>query len=254
MKQLKLALIAVLLTSYACKKDDKKDTTTPTPTPTQTGEAVLELDNLWGNASFQLGAQYITLNNDTIVPSQLKYYISNIRLTKTDNTIFTESESYHLVDLSVSESNLITIKNIPAGEYSSIEFMVGVDSTRNCSGAQTGALDPSNGMFWTWNSGYIFVKFEGSIGAKSRTLQHHIGGYKSPNINMGTISSAFNGQVLRVSSNAKPQMHFEINLKNYFTSPNQVDLQNLNVAMSPNQCVPLAINFRECFEFDHIHN
>jgi hypothetical protein len=38
-----------------------------------------------------------------------------------------------------------------------------------------------NGMYWTWNSGYIFAKLEGqsdSSKAASNYFNYHIGGYK----------------------------------------------------------------------------
>ena len=51
---------------------------------------------------------------------------------------------------------------MPAGNYNSLSFLLGVDSMHNVSGAQTGALDPANDMFWTWNSGYVMAKMEGA--------------------------------------------------------------------------------------------
>jgi hypothetical protein len=61
-----------------------------------------------------------------------------------------------------------------------MEFMIGVDSARNNSGAQTGALDPTNGMFWSWSTGYIMAKFEGTSAqspAAANALKFHIGGF-----------------------------------------------------------------------------
>jgi hypothetical protein len=51
--------------------------------------------------------------------------------------------------------------NVPAGTYTGMYLTMGVDSARNVSGAQEGALDPANGMFWSWTSGYIMIKAEG---------------------------------------------------------------------------------------------
>ena len=52
---------------------------------------------------------------------------------------------------------------------------------------RTGVLDPAssmdNGMYWTWNSGYIFFKMEGSSPAApadptgNRKFRYHIGGF-----------------------------------------------------------------------------
>ena len=40
-----------------------------------------------------------------------------------------------------------------------------------------------NGMFWTWNTGYIFLKLEGKSPestANGNIFEYHIGGYKTP--------------------------------------------------------------------------
>ena len=37
---------------------------------------------------------------------------------------------------------------------------LGVDSLRNVTGVQTGALDPAMDMYWTWNTGYVMAKLE----------------------------------------------------------------------------------------------
>jgi hypothetical protein len=71
-----------------------------------------------------------------------------------------------------------------AADLQSISFVIGVDSILNVSGVQTGALDPLNGMFWTWNSGYIVAKLEGksdSSHAPAHSVNWDVGGFKSPN-------------------------------------------------------------------------
>jgi hypothetical protein len=63
---------------------------------------------------------------------------------------------------------------------------LGVDSIRNVSGIQTGALDPLKGMFWTWNSGYVMAKLEGSSESSNSAgnrFTYHIGGFR-PGMNV----------------------------------------------------------------------
>ena len=64
------------------------------------------------------------------------------------------------------ESQEVVLKNIPAGDYNQITFTIGVDSLRSTMDVskRPGVLDPAqghDGMYWTWNSGYIFFKMEG---------------------------------------------------------------------------------------------
>ena len=42
---------------------------------------------------------------------------------------------------------MVTIPNVPFGNYKAIEFMIGVDSARNNSELKRETLDPANGCF-----------------------------------------------------------------------------------------------------------
>lgn len=80
------------------------------------------------------------------------------------------------------------LKNIPAGEYKEIRFLLGVDSLKSIAPAseRTGVLDPADRWRWKsyrmWNSGYIFVKVEGTSpqapldsASNSNKFRYHIG-------------------------------------------------------------------------------
>ncbi len=95
---------------------------------------------------------------------------------------FKEKNSYHLIDESKEESQSFNF-NIPAGKYNSLQFLLGVDSLHNVSGAQTDDLDPTKDMFWTWNSGYVMAKMEGNSSSSklvNNKYEFHIGGYAGP--------------------------------------------------------------------------
>jgi hypothetical protein len=100
----------------------------------------------------------------------LKYYVSNITLVKENGTSHNLA-NYDLVDEELPDSRIIKGEGIPAGTYTSLRFYVGVDSTRNNSLDQSGDLDPGYGMFWPWNTGYIFFKHEGYYLDTSGALQ-----------------------------------------------------------------------------------
>lgn len=122
---------------------------------------------------------YTNVHHENFTIHLLKYYISNITLHTTSHTIYQEKNSYHLTDDADSSSKKILL-NLPPGSYDTISFLIGVDSLKNVSGAQTGALDPLNSMFWTWNSGYIMLKMEGvspQSSALNNKIEYHIGGF-----------------------------------------------------------------------------
>lgn len=113
--------------------------------------------------------------------SKFKYYLSNVSVT--GNTINPVNGRYYLIDQSIPASLSFSFP-APVKTYASVSFMIGVDSTRNVSGAQTGALDPLNDMFWTWNSGYIMAKMEGNSPQSSvvnNKVEYHIGGFSGTN-------------------------------------------------------------------------
>ena len=131
------------------------------------------------------------LNTDSIYTNQFdesfkvrncRYYISNILLIDSANNK-TQSfrNDYFLIDEKEAASKQIKLST-SLKQLSSIEFLMGVDSIKNVSGVQTGSLDPAKGMFWTWNSGYVMAKLEGSSPAAktpAHTFSYHVGGYKT---------------------------------------------------------------------------
>jgi len=90
--------------------------------------------------------------------------------------------TYNLIDFSDSASTRIELP-VKVGNCNGIQFLLGVDSTDQVRGAQSGALDPARGMFWTWNSGYQSFKLEGSSPVSTQpahSIAYHIGGYRHP--------------------------------------------------------------------------
>jgi hypothetical protein len=54
-----------------------------------------------------------------------------------------------------------------------------------------GDLDPTKGMYWTWQSGYINFKLEGTsplCTTRNNEFQFHLGGYQKPNYCLQTLS------------------------------------------------------------------
>ena len=80
---------------------------------------------------------------------------------------------YYLVDLIDGDSSFIVKRN------RSFYLLYGTDSLSNISGAFNGALDPINGMYWTWNTGFINLKIEGTSSSQDK-IEWHIGGYQQP--------------------------------------------------------------------------
>ncbi len=123
---------------------------------------------------------YHLTDGDSIMLETFKCYISNVVFYKAGGVIFAESNSFHLLDASAASAMQFTIAAGSQLNYDEVGFDLGIDSTTNVSGALGGDLDPTKGMYWSWQSGYINLKLEGrSNRCKTRNneFQFHLGGY-----------------------------------------------------------------------------
>ena len=164
----------------------------------------------------QLGQKYTVTN--------FKYYISNISLKGTDGIDHQIKDSYLLIRQD-DESTWTAELDAPTGKYTAISFMIGVDSLHNCSGAQSGALDPINGMFWTWNSGYIFMKLEGKSSASKspgNIFEYHIGGYKEPTNFIRTATVKFDSNGMEMNSAKTTSLFIKTDAAEILKNPNMI--------------------------------
>ncbi len=249
-----LALLCPALLLTSCKKDNNETAAETKSTFT------IEFDNQVNGSTLVLNtATYKNAKGEDFKINVFKYYVSNIKLSKADGSSYLIPESYFLIDASKAESTNITLKDVPTGDYTKIEYTIGVDYARNFAGAQTGALDPVNGMFWTWNSGYIFVKLEGTSPqsiAANNALTFHIGGVVDPNNTIRTFATEINAaNPLRVRTDSKPKMHFIVNAAALFTGKTDVSFATMNFTMGGPNSVIVANNYASgLFRLDHIHN
>ncbi len=230
MKNFKWFVVLVLTFVFlnSCKKDKKTEDNNQTE-PATTGNLKLKFNNNYGTAPLVLNSNNYINNTDTFKVSVFNYYISNIKLTADDNSVYSESESYHLVKAQNVSSLAFELTNIPIKNYKSIAFVIGVDSLRNVSGAQTGALDPINGHFWTWSSGYIMAKLEGTSPQSpdpDKKIIFHLGGFKGPYNVLKNVNLTFPNNAV-VAENKTPEVTLKADLKEWF-SPFSINFATLN--------------------------
>lgn len=249
-----LWFIALVL-FYSCADEEKQ----------QTGSVDIEFDNVVGTDDLELNTvdePYTNAAGETYKVTALKYYISNIKLLTADGGVYTDpvsadgSRGYYLVDESVAASQVITLENIPADDYTQIEFTIGVDADRVDEGAQTGALDPVKGMFWDWNTGYVFLKLEGNSAAstdENHYILYHVGGYTTPN-NIRTKTVSLGHEPASVRSNRRPEIHMIVDVNKFFDAPNEISFATSPVRHMPADNVEIADNYSNTFVADHVHN
>jgi hypothetical protein len=203
---------------------------------------------------------YINDFGEDYTISKLRYYITNIQLRETGSGhIVIIPNSYYLIDESNANSKSMSWI-LDSGRYDQVSFLIGVDSARNVSGAQTGALDPANNMFWTWNSGYIQFKLEGKSPASTAVnnkIEYHIGGFKSTDntVRRVTLNLPLT-KLLNIQSGSSGEVIIGADIDRLFNNTHA-----LNIAANPVCTTPgaLAVKYADNYEgmffiFDVINN
>jgi hypothetical protein len=113
--------------------------------------------------------QQLLLNNlvfDSLSKTQfefsgIKFYISNILIVDTLSKQTISVKNKYLID--ISETSSSELSHILPNDFSchQISFMLGLDSLTQISKDFTGILNPLNGMYWSWHSGFVNIKMEG---------------------------------------------------------------------------------------------
>ena len=179
----------------------------------------------FGKDSLVINKNYFSeIISDSVSIQSLRFYLSDINLIKNGRKIYQVKNQPNLIDISKKlQVKLFTKSEL---EFDSIQFDIGVDSLSQISGAMGGDLDPTKGMYWSWQSGYINFKLEGKsniCNTRNHVFQFHIGGYQSP---YNTIQHI----ILPVQN--KTNINIKLNIKKLLS---QIDLKNVNQIMSPSE-------------------
>jgi hypothetical protein len=222
------------------------------------GKLVIRFQNFVGDRRLALDtASYVNTLGQVFTVTNFKYYISNIELEYRDKKLSIHDPNYYLVRQDDDNSWTLELNDIPDGDYRSIHFMIGVDSLRNCSGAQSGALDPINGMFWTWNTGYIFMKLEGKSPASRQPghiFEYHIGGYKEPTNFIRTTSLDFGGEGMKMLPGKTTTIYIKADVAKILHGKNQIDFAKMSSVTDFHNSDKIADNYSSMFSIIRISN
>jgi hypothetical protein len=206
----------------------------------------------------QFNKEYINPIGEDYKVTTFKFYVSKISLLQELPTpVARKEDGFFLVDASNPASQIIEVQ-LNSNPFNRLMFQVGIDSIYNVSGAQTGALDPLNGMFWTWNSGYIMFKLEGNSTASTADLQrieHHIGGYKGSDNVATVIQLDFNtAKKIEIKAGATTELVIETNLDNYWHGNAAIKIAELPMCMITGEpALKVAKNFTRLFSVKEIN-
>ena len=143
----------------------------------------LRISPVFGNKSMTEDTWFVSANGDSLQFDNIRFYISDIQFESEHGEIIRDISTAHLIDVFEPTTLVIPFNNPNIKRLKKIRFNVGIDSTTSVSGALGGDLDPTRGMYWAWQSGYVNMKIEGrspQCPNRKNVFQFHIGGYMQP--------------------------------------------------------------------------
>jgi len=227
---------------------------------------ILKINNVVGGSPLVLNDNtYTNMSGEKFTITTLNYFVSNFKFKRKDGSeyIVPQDSSYFLIKETDSTTKRIHL-NIPNDEYTAINFIIGVDSLRSTSDIshRTGVLDISggmlDGMYWTWNSGYIFFKLEGICEQAKpdmtghKKFHYHIGGfggYDKPllnNIKEVTIDLTDHG-IIDVNKNKHVIVNLKADLLKTFDGKTQMSIAKQSNVMFGIYSKSVADNYSSMF-------
>lgn len=208
-----IGLSTLLFTS--CSKDDDQVITLQAE-----GRTTLTFDAAFGAQDFALNKDFAS-GSKTLNFTKFRYWVTNVILVNSKGEEYKVPNSYFLLEETgalpvqegaftypASKRESIDLKNIPAGDYKTLKFSIGVDSRFNDNlSLQSGELSQLSGMTnisWMWMTSYIFSSVGGKITeagvAKNLLIETGLNAnYKSVTLELPTvvqISSAKDSKIV----------------------------------------------------------
>ncbi len=163
MKSLRHVLLVGLISiAFSSCKDDAEETPAIKAAP----KANIVVTPVYGDQPFSIGTVYTTNQGYRLRVETMKTYISNIQLHNFNG------DSVVFKDILVHDFNepLEISSEIAEGSYTKLKLSLGVPEALNKDqdpsqypNSHPLSVQGSSGMFWTWNTGYIFTKFDGRL-------------------------------------------------------------------------------------------
>jgi hypothetical protein len=201
-----------------------------------------------GDRELQLfNETYADSFGEPITITRFKYYISHLSIIGGSQKEIPLSDKTFLIDESEPHSKTLTFAaDVTAPR--SLSFVIGVDSILNISCVQTGALDPLNGMFWAWNSGYVFAKLEGksdSSHAPAHLVNWDVGGFRLPNNASRKVTLTLPAAIANATD---PVITIEADLFKWFNATHAIHIAQSPLCHQPGRlAMQLADNYSHMF-------
>ncbi|MGD1848674.1 MAG: MbnP family protein [Salibacteraceae bacterium] len=236
MKYLKYPLLFALSTFLwvGCDSDDDVNENVCEPTETM-GSLRVNIAGMVNGSNLDLGTEYTLSDGNRLRIDRLKYYLSDIRLVRTDGSE-TMIKDVILVDYDLTPSGNPAIPNwtnefvvdAPTGEYTGIKFDLGVRQDLNESDPATYGSDhplsaSTENMYWSWATMYKFVVLEGKADVGSGSFDESVVFHTGTNNLYRQINTI--SQAVVISENQQTDFDVSLDIEALFDGPGgQIDL------------------------------
>jgi hypothetical protein len=190
------------------------------------GQIAVEINPTFNDQKIEKNSWYSSEKNDSIQIQKVQFYLTDFIIKTSENNIISIDESNFLVDVFNPETLKRKLENTSFKDIKEISFNIGVTDSLHTIGALAGDLDPSKGMYWSWQSGYINFKIEGnspSCETRKNKFQFHIGGYQNPYKTTKRVS-------FQLENTSNKNIIIKVNIADFFTN---IDLKEENQIMIP---------------------
>jgi hypothetical protein len=117
-------------------------------------------------------------------------------------------------------------------------------------------------MYWSWNSGYIFFKMEGTSPVSTQNgniFQYHIGlfgGYTAPTINnLKTITLDLTARgTAKIKATKSANIHLLVDIMKVFNGTTNISIAKNSVVMVSPFSATIANNYVNMFSHNHTEN
>ena len=221
-----LSIIAGSILMISCKKETETPADVIVPVPSKAAVSLQFSNEVDGTPIAFGNLDYVNPSGETFSVTTLKYYVSHASLVDANGMEVALNE-HNLIDQGNPDSWNFMMANIPNGNYTTLRLHIGVEEEHNHSGDQTGALDPINGMIWTWNTGYIFFKHEGQFvhtNNSTQALTYHYGTDQA----YATVDIPISFELKGVDKTIK----VVFNLNDLYRSPTMIEFSGNNMHQS----------------------
>jgi hypothetical protein len=240
-----LSILAIPIFLFTSCKKDKDDDPIPTPPPVKETNLVININyNVDGQNIIYDSLRYFNEAGNNYSISKLQFYLSGFKFIKDDGSDFVTNNVFY-VDIRVAGTNTLTFKNFPAGNYTGMEFYVGLDSTHNLTNALPNTIENVN-MAWPepMGGGYHFMKLEGHFvsGASTFGYAMHIG------LNPYLVEAGAN-KAFTVTKDINNNVSLNMNINEWYKNPFIYDFDiDGNYSMGNMQAMTkLAANGKDVF-------